>query len=155
MWEAEADNVQAIAIVIIFVSKFLEPGVEHFDKPPRRTRLDTPVLTAAYFVELVLPRLSQQGHAVSPCRVRCRYGRSSPSNGTSLRDQRLTASCPPNPLSQPFPSQLNPNSARCNTAAPPPAISCLGAFRTTAVSARGSCRHPKTCTIAVVDIAGS
>ena len=33
MWEAEADNVQAIAIVIIFVSKFLEPGLEYFDKP--------------------------------------------------------------------------------------------------------------------------
>jgi hypothetical protein len=36
--------------------------------------------------------MSQMGH-LSPCRVPRSYGRSTPSNGNSLRDQSLTVEC--------------------------------------------------------------
>src|ERR1700675_4449995 len=59
-----------------------------------------------------------------------------------------------NRFSPSFPRQappLNPHSARGTAGAPPPAISCLGAFRPPAARARGELRHwrqPKTCTTA-------
>ena len=64
----------------------------------------------------------------------------------SQQTHRGSRFCPTS--SSPAP-RLNPHSARRTAAAPPTAISCLGAFPTPAARACGlirDCRRPKTCT---------
>jgi hypothetical protein len=59
----------------------------------------------------------------------------------ALSTEDPTHSCQPHPPPSPCPPQPNPHRARCAVGAPLTAISCLGAFRTPAVGARGWARH--------------
>ena len=92
-------------------------------------------------------QIGLRSHRQSP-HTTMRSSSFAPTRSPLLRQKadRHKRSAPTSSSHTPWP---NPHSACGTAAAPLPAISCLGAFRTPAARARGEarhCRRPKTCT---------